>query len=102
MVFDTWGGLHGSGNAPWKAVVKRAVGGLRGQTRAATVTSLRRGLSVAGMRGIATPLEMLQMTCPPQWADGDAEVLAGEALDDAGNDRLQSPPSPLVVRVREA
>lgn len=85
-VIDTWGGLQPRAQSLWKAITKRAVAGLVGTARANAVTSLRRGLSVAVMRGVAAQLETLQMTCPPQWADADDEVLMGEALDDAGND----------------
>ena len=65
-VMDTWGGIHGTGTALWKAVVKRAVCGLQGPTRAASVTALRRGLVVAIMRGVASQLETMQTTCPPR------------------------------------
>ena len=77
-VFDTWGGTHVGMPALWKSVVKKAVVGLIGKQRTDSVTALRRGLSLAAMRGVAEQLEVLLSTSPPLWVDGDDDILAGE------------------------
>ena len=71
--------------ALWKGIVKRAVAGLMGTSRTAATTAIRRGLSLAVMRGVATQLEALLTTSPPTWADADDPVLCGDEVDDAGN-----------------
>lgn len=43
------------------------------------------------LKGVAAQLEVLLTTCPPQWADGDAEALMGDMVDDAGNEWSQPP-----------
>ena len=69
----------------WKSMVKRAVAGLMGQSRVVATTAIRRGLSLAVMRGVATQLEALLTTSPPMWTDEDGPVLCAEEVDDAGN-----------------
>ena len=84
-VFDTWGGAQHTMQVLWKGMVKRAVAGLVGTSRATAATAIRRGLSLSVMRGVATQLEALLTTSPPSWSDSDDPVLCGEEVDDAGN-----------------
>ena len=68
-------------------MVKRAVAGLVGLSRVTAVTALRRGLTIAVLKGVASQLEILTTTTPPTWIDTDGEVLDGEApVDEAGNE----------------
>ena len=61
--------------------------GLVGESRATAVTALRRGLSIAVLKGVASQLEVLTTTAPPLWCDTDGDVLDGESpVDEAGNE----------------
>jgi len=71
MVFDTWGGLHGTGNSVPKAVFARCTASLLPVARHAAVGALRQGLSVQLGRSVARQLEALMMVsteAPAWWA----------------------------------
>jgi len=69
MVFDTWGGLRGTGKELVKAVFARCTAPLLPGARPAAVGALRQGLSVQLGRSVARQLEALMMvsTGTPAW-----------------------------------
>jgi len=71
MVFDTWGGLRGTGRAVVKAVFARCTASLLPGARPAAVGALRQGLSVQLGSSVARQLEALMMVsteAPAWWA----------------------------------
>ena len=64
MVFDTWGGVHGSSAALWKAIRFAATTGLPDHLRDLRLYALHRALSVKIALAVASQLETLQLTSP--------------------------------------
>ena len=63
-MFDTWGGMHGTGAALWKAISFAATAGLRGSQREQKIFALRRALAVQVAKAVAAQLETLQLSSP--------------------------------------
>jgi len=85
MVFDTWGGLHGTGEDVAKAIFARCTDSLLPGARPAAVAALRQGLSFQLGRSVARLLEALMMVSketPAWWA---AALPACPAFTVAGN-----------------
>jgi len=71
MVFDTWGGLHGTGKEVAKAIFARCTASLLPSARPAAVGALRQCLSAQLGRSVARQLEALMMVAtetPTWWA----------------------------------
>jgi len=71
MVFDTWGGLHGAGQAAVKAIFFRCTASLLPGARLAAVGARRQGLRVQLGHFVARQLGIQMMVtteAPSRWA----------------------------------
>ena len=64
MVFDTWGGIHGTGATLWKAIGFAVTTGLPDHLRNLRRYALNRALSVKVALEVAAQLETLQLSSP--------------------------------------